>query len=48
MKTATRKISKETKDLMDKRREIMKGTPEYNELNKVIRKKTRNNVRTQN
>lgn len=33
---------------MDKRRKIMKSTPEYNELNEVIRKKTRNYVRQHN
>lgn len=33
---------------MDKRRKIMKGDPEYNKLNKVIKKKTRNDMRYRN
>lgn len=33
---------------MDKRRKMMKSTPEYNKLNEVIRKKTRNNLRQHN
>lgn len=33
---------------MDKRMEKMKSTTEYNELNEVIRKKTKNDVRHHN
>lgn len=48
VKKINSKIKKETRELMAKRRNLERGTLEYNEINKSIKKKTREDLRQYN